>query len=178
MTRIGDDQVKVSFEKVVDRLPVDAGRSHRHGCKAGAFQPVAQFDQTLSHRRKGLDLFVRQDPWLARQQTSDGGGLINVQTASARDDHFYSHPLCLERSRRCRSANDTAVPPFPLGVRRMVAPLAARINLSCGVKPPKGFATSLRPLVTSHRRHVLTRLGYSPAGHDSMFFIRGGAPRE
>jgi hypothetical protein len=58
MTCIGKDQIEVSLEKVVDWLLVEAGRFHRHGPTVGLFQPIAQLNQTLSHRSKGLDLFA------------------------------------------------------------------------------------------------------------------------
>jgi len=57
----------------------------------------------------------------------------------------------------CRPAEDK-------NVQEQVTNLAARINLSFGVKPPKGLAISLWPLITSHRCHKVTRIGYSPAG--------------
>jgi hypothetical protein len=41
VTRIGDDQLEVTFEDVVDRLPVDAGRFHGHGSTIRRCQPIA-----------------------------------------------------------------------------------------------------------------------------------------
>jgi hypothetical protein len=41
VTRIGDDQLEVTFEDVVDRLPVDAGRFHGHGSTICRCQPIA-----------------------------------------------------------------------------------------------------------------------------------------
>src|SRR5262249_5079029 len=103
---------------------------------------------------------------------------MNIQTASARDDHFHSHLLGWERSRRCWSRNDTAVRPSPLGVRHKMVPLAARINLSYGVETTKGD----RDLsVTASDKSQMPRfacIGYSPAGHDSIFFITCGAHHE
>src|SRR5215467_11079402 len=45
VTRIGDDQLEVTFEDVVDRLPVNASRFHRYGRTICRRQPVAQFKQ-------------------------------------------------------------------------------------------------------------------------------------
>src|SRR5215471_3246040 len=49
VTRIGDDQLEVTFEDVVDRLPVNASRFHRDGSTICRRQPVAQFNQAAGH---------------------------------------------------------------------------------------------------------------------------------
>src|SRR5215468_4942491 len=41
VTRIGDDQIEVTFEDVVDRLPVNASRFHRYGRTICRCQPIA-----------------------------------------------------------------------------------------------------------------------------------------
>jgi hypothetical protein len=60
----------------------------------------------------------------------------------------------------------------------MVVPCAARINLSCRVEPTKGIRDLTVTASDKSQMPRIDRIGYSPAGHDSMFFIQGGAPRE
>jgi hypothetical protein len=41
VARIGDGQLEVTFENVIDRLPIDAGRFHSHSRTACRRQEVA-----------------------------------------------------------------------------------------------------------------------------------------
>ena len=53
---VDQDDADVALQEVEDRLPVDAGRFHRHVRDAVAGQPVRQGQQVAGHGREGADL--------------------------------------------------------------------------------------------------------------------------
>jgi hypothetical protein len=70
MRRIGQDLLEAPFQHVPDRLPVDAGRLHRHMRASGLLQPIRKLNQPPRGRRKPAHLIGRLPRMTSRRQAT------------------------------------------------------------------------------------------------------------
>ena len=88
MLRVDHQQLKLPFQNVIDRLPINPGRFHRHVRASFLRQPIPQPQQILGHRPKLSNLSF---PSTAQplQPTRCDASLVHVQPTAPLVDHLH-----------------------------------------------------------------------------------------
>jgi hypothetical protein len=81
--------VKLVFEQVEDRFPVDPGALRGHmGCLAGR-KPVTEYEQVERHGAEGFDLFVGASARALGSDTAKNRTLVDIQSAAPLMNEFH-----------------------------------------------------------------------------------------
>jgi len=89
---VDQQQLEVVLEHRPDRLPIDAGRLHRHLPDPMRLEPVAQRQQP-AHRRLELHHLLLARAALAGDAHAGGHlRLVHIQRRRALDDHLHDEP--------------------------------------------------------------------------------------
>src|SRR5436309_1544114 len=89
---VHEQELEVILEQEIDRLPVDAGRLHRHMGDAELLKPVAHGQQVGRHRR---ELGAKLRAFAGPVRYVDAGGhllLVDVERAAALKQKFHLEP--------------------------------------------------------------------------------------
>ena len=81
---IHQQQVKVSFEDVPDRLPVRAGALHSDMRHPVGGQPVCQSQEVFGHGAKGAHVLKGQGVWAGQEDAGCDRPFMHVQSTTAR----------------------------------------------------------------------------------------------
>jgi hypothetical protein len=96
---VGEHQGHVVFKHMPHRLPVDAGRFHRHVRDAMRREPVREFEQP-SGRRRDRVMFVGDRRARRDAHTGDDILRVDIQAGTARIQDFHQPPPLVERHER------------------------------------------------------------------------------
>ena len=88
--RIRQHQLEAAFENVPDRLPVHAGRFHRHDRAPGCLEPIGKLQQSARRRREPAHLALDPTP-PAKPQTGHHFLLVHVETSTALMQRLHGH---------------------------------------------------------------------------------------
>jgi hypothetical protein len=88
---VHEQQLELVLEQVVDALPVDAGRFHRHVCDLMRAQPIAQGEQIRGRRPECLDQLAHR-PVDHQSHARRQARLVHIQPAAAGDHRLHPAP--------------------------------------------------------------------------------------
>src|SRR5262249_1076671 len=112
MLSVCQNDLTVTFQYVPHRLPINTGGLHRHVLHPKLTQPCNQFKEFACGGAKAANVLLRF-ACLRDQNTSPDPGLMYIQSAASRIQHFHGSPLppCDVRMRQLRKSPSRA--PLP-----------------------------------------------------------------